>query len=137
MEYSRIFSYRDKIEDLSESVIRLGKKLIDNYDDDEKFSEKQQCLINLEQFLIRYDLPSQYVYEGNKKVCKEKTYLVCDEAIDWINKITNKNDDKTEDLYQYINEYLYFIIERPKTIITENSKNNNFRKAFGIFLKKI
>jgi len=87
MEYSRIFSYRDKIEDLSESVIRLGKKLIDNYDDDEKFSEKQQCLINLEQFLIRYDLPSQYVYEGNKKVCKEKTYLVCDEAIDCINKI--------------------------------------------------
>ena len=71
------------------------------------------------------------------RVCKEKIYLVCDEAIDWINKITNKNDDKTEDLYQYINEYLYFIIEHPKTINTENSKNNNFRKAFGLFLKKI
>jgi hypothetical protein len=115
-------TYRSKIENLSESIIILGSKLDNNYNNEKIYTEKQQSLINLEQYLIRYNLPSSYVFNS---VNKKKTHIINNDAMEWIRKITNNNDKKKLNLLNdYLDKYYNYIFNNSKD--EEDLIFNNF-----------
>jgi hypothetical protein len=118
----KLIDYRNKLENLDDNVIKLGKELVTNYYNDENFYN-QQCLINLEQFLIRYNIPTSYVLDCmNAKYTKSNDYYNS-EVIEWISKITNKDKNKIKKLKNYLDEYLFYTVNR-----TKEEFNRNFQK---------
>lgn len=107
-------NYRYKIENLSDNdkVIELGKEFVKDYEyDNEDNSEKKQFLINLEQFLIRYNIPTSYVLDCMKS--KNSDYFNSD-VIKWVSKLTNKKKSEKLKLKNYLDEYLSHTVNRSK-----------------------
>ena len=106
-DLQKLTEYRSNIENLSENIVKLGEELVDNYHSDEVRSEKQQCLINLEQFLIRYNKSTNYVHECMKK--KKNNYTLNQDVNDGIRVITSGGSRKNRKLKNYLNEYFCHI----------------------------
>lgn len=124
----RLENYRHKIEYLSQTVINLGNELIENYDNLEVYTEKQQSLINLEQYLIRYQISTSFIYSV---LDKDSQYLNND-AVEWIYKIIGNNIDQIHYLKQYLDVYFMHIFNKQTDL--ENNKDNEIKKFF--FRKK-
>ena len=105
-----LLRYKSKIENLSESVMKLGSELIPKYNNGEIYTEEQQCLINLEQFLFRYHLPSSYIFNS----VNNKNHITNNDAMEWIRKITNNEKKKLSKLKNYLDEYNSHIFSIPK-----------------------
>ena len=132
-------TYRSKIENLSESIINLGSELDNNYSNEKIYTEKQQCLINLEQFLIRYNLPSGYIYNVKSKENNFNNNIV----MEWIYKIIKGNDNKKLNkinnkklnlLNDYLDNYFKYIFDCSKD--KEDLKANNFSLSESNTIRK-
>jgi len=104
----KISDYRIKIENPNDSISQFEKKLKLNF-------EQRQCLIDLEQIVIRHLIPTSIIFEYTKK----NAIIVNNSIYDWIKKITNFKKIKIINLKNYLDSYLEYTIQR-------NSSDNNF-----------
>jgi hypothetical protein len=126
-------TYRSKIENLSDSIINLGCQLDDNYNNEKIYTEKQQCLINLEQFLIRRNLTSNYIYNAENNNVKE---WVCKIIYEKNNKKLKRmsNKKKLNLLNNYLDNYYKYIFNYSKDedannfSLSDNNNSNTIRK---------
>src|SRR6202012_1366296 len=118
-------NYRSKIEYLSQTVINLGNELFENYNSSEIYTEKQQSLINLEQYLIRYRISSSFIYS----VLDKNSQDLNNDVIEWIQKIIENNINQIYNLKRYLDEYfLHVFNKQPDDKFLEN--NNEIKKFF-------
>ena len=122
-EYSKetviLNEYRTNIEKLNnfqnktakeKKIEELGMKLVNDYNNNYTHSENKQCLIDLEQLLVRNSLPTSIIFEYTKR----NACPINEELLNYIEKITNLKKSKIKLLKEYLDLYLEYIIYRNK-----------------------
>lgn len=123
--------YRTNIEKLSnfqnksekeKKIEKLGLKLAIDYNNNFTHSENKQCLIDLEQLMVRYSLPTSLIIEYTKKNANP----INEDLLNYIKKITGLRTKKIKLLKEYLDLYLEYIISREKESLcdTANLQNN-------------
>jgi hypothetical protein len=106
-------------------IAKLGMELIPDYCDNNVHSEHKQCLIDLEQLIIRHGMPTGIIFEYTKKDGNPINY----DLLDWIKRITKLEKKKIVLLKEYLDLYLDYVIYRKK-----DDRNINevwYKKSFS------
>jgi hypothetical protein len=102
-ESKKLSEYRSKIENPTEEIESLNKKLSLN-------QKQSQCLIDIEQLIIRHNLDTNIINDYTNNYCN----IINSEIFDLIKEITNLKGKKITNLVKYLDSYLEYTIQRTK-----------------------